>query len=116
MLLKVLFWFFATSYALLLAVTSLTIQWSTVDWLGNAVLVIWFVAFYGLAYRKQIWSKNIWRAVIGISVIYWVIYTFYLDPRFGAYPPKTPDEFIVTLIGGVVPLIAAAVYTMQLKR
>lgn len=101
---------------LLIVISTLVIQWSVVDWSSNLALFLGFIAFYGLAYNKRIWTKALWQVITSILVMYWLIYTFYLDPRFGAYPPVTAGDYMATLFGGSVPILAAIVYTIKFKQ
>ena len=115
MFLKICFWVLTILYLLLIIGSSFEVAWALIDWISFILIALGFVALFGLAYNKTIWTRRIWIIITLAVITLWLLYTFYLDKQFGAYPPKTIGDFIATLIGGLPALIACLFYTKKLK-
>lgn len=116
MFLRIVFWLLTVFYTLLITASVSEMTWALVDWISFIVVAIGIVSLYGLAYKKQMGTRQAWRLITPMLVIYWIAYTFYLDQHFGAYPAKTTGDAISTLVGGLPILVAAIAYTQKLKR
>lgn len=116
MISKVLFWLFSGSFTLIIVASSFKVKWTAADWIGDIALGLGMLGLYGYAYKKHIWSKRIWIGITIAISIYWVLYSFYVDQQFGAYPPKTDGDSIITFVGGLPALLSAALYARKLKH
>lgn len=114
-LFKIFFWFALSSTTLLILVSMIVVNWAFVDWISFIAIYIGLLGLFGYAFNKRIWSGTVWQVMTFSIIFYWLVYSFYLDPKFGAYPPENFGDSMFTFLTLVPIFIANILYTIKIS-
>jgi len=110
---KIYFWLF--SFLVVLTLFSIG-QWKIVDYGWLTALVVIGVPLYGYTFQKKVGQGSRWQILVSLSALYYVVYTFYLDPKYGGLPSRTLSDYLVTILIPLFGYLAAIRYSMFSKN
>lgn len=73
-------------------------------------ILIMLVLLYSYIYGKPVQYGKLWKILLLLSIGYYVLYTLYLDPNYGFYPPTSIFDYLVTLLIPLPGFIGAVLY------
>ena len=109
---KIYFWILCV--LVLLTLVSIG-QWTLVDYGWLIALIVIMPSVYGYAFQKHFGQSKLWRALVLVSVVYYVVYTFYLDPSYGGLPSRSVGDYLTTFLIPLPGFIAAIRHNLSGK-